>query len=175
LLDDRELWKRISDGDAQAFDTWYRETAPRLRSFLRHLTGSEQAADDLMQETYTSIWRRPQRFDPGRGALRSYLFGVARNQAAEWWRSQRPADPLPEEEPAPPLTEKRSILADALRRLSPEEQSLLWLREVEGQSYAELAIIFQIPIGTVRSRLFAAREALRAVWHQTPVTKGGRS
>jgi len=40
LLDDRELWKRISEGDADAFEAWYRDTAPRLRAFLRHCTGS---------------------------------------------------------------------------------------------------------------------------------------
>src|SRR5436309_2178862 len=112
MLDDRELWKRISRGDAEAFDTWYRETAPRLRAFLRHLAGSEHVADDLVQETYTHIWRRPQSFNPERGSARAYLFGVARKQAAEWWRSRRPTDPLPEENPEPPQSETRTILAD---------------------------------------------------------------
>ena len=55
-------------------------------------------------------------------------------------------------------------MMDALHRLPEEQRSLLWLREVEGQSYAELAEILDIPIGTVRSRLFTARETLRQVW-----------
>jgi RNA polymerase sigma-70 factor, ECF subfamily len=55
-------------------------------------------------------------------------------------------------------------MGDALARLPKEQRALLWLREVEGQSYAELAVILEIPIGTVRSRLFAAREALRKIW-----------
>jgi DNA-directed RNA polymerase specialized sigma24 family protein len=55
LIEDRELWGKIAAGDAQAFEAWYRETAPRLRAFLRHLTGNEQAAEDVMQETYTHI------------------------------------------------------------------------------------------------------------------------
>jgi RNA polymerase sigma-70 factor (ECF subfamily) len=57
LLDDRELVRRISAGDAQAFDAWYRETAPRLRAFLCYLVVSPQAAEDIMQDTYTHIWR----------------------------------------------------------------------------------------------------------------------
>jgi RNA polymerase sigma-70 factor, ECF subfamily len=177
LFDDRELWKRITAGDADAFDGWYRETAPRLRSFLRHLTGSEHAADDLMQETYTHIWRRPQSFDAERGTLRGWLFGVARKQAAEWWRRQRPSDPLPDDGAATGLGESQSMIADALNHLKPDERSLLWLREVEGQSYAELAVILDIPLGTVRSRLFAARESLREIWRGAPHAdqmKGGR-
>jgi RNA polymerase sigma-70 factor (ECF subfamily) len=178
LFDDRELWKKISAGDADAFDGWYRETAPRLRAFLRHLTGSEHVADDLMQETYTHIWRWPKGFNPERGTLRGYLYGIARKQAAGWWRGQRPTEPLQEEDPTVALIETQSVIADAFARLSPEERSLLWLREVEGQSYAELAVIFDIPIGTIRSRLFAAREALREVWHSGTHTnvsmKGGR-
>jgi RNA polymerase sigma-70 factor, ECF subfamily len=157
LFDDRELWKQISAGDAGAFEAWYRDTAPRLRAFLRHLTGSEPAADDLMQETYTHIWRRPQGFDPERGTLRAWLFGIARKQAAEWWRKQRPSDPLPDDGSTIAITETQSILSDVFHRLPQDERALLWLREVEGRSYAELAVILDVPIGTVRSRLFAAR------------------
>jgi len=177
LFDDRELWKKITAGDADAFHRWYRETAPRLRSFLRHFTGSEHAADDIMQETYTHIWRRPQNFDAERGALRGWLFGVARKQAAEWWRRQRPSDPLPDDGGAPALGESQSMIADALNHLKPDERSLLWLREVVGQSYAELAVILDIPIGTVRSRLYTARESLREIWRGAPQAsqlKGGR-
>jgi RNA polymerase sigma-70 factor, ECF subfamily len=173
LFDDRELWKQISAGDAGAFEAWYRDTAPRLRVFLRHLTGSEPAADDLMQESYSHIWGRPQGFDPERGTLRAWLFGIARKQAAEWWRKQRPFDSLPDEGAAPAIAESHSILADVFNRIPPDGRALLWLREVEGHSYAELAVILDIPVGTVRSRLFAAREALRDVWHGAAPTKGG--
>lgn len=56
------------------------------------------------------------------------------------------------------------LLADALDKVDPEKRALLWLREVEGYSYQELAEMLAIPVGTVRSRLFAAREQLRRVW-----------
>lgn len=57
------------------------------------------------------------------------------------------------------------MIGDALARLPEQQRMLLWLREVEGQSYEELANILEIPVGTVRSRLFAAREALRRIWY----------
>jgi RNA polymerase sigma-70 factor (ECF subfamily) len=173
LFDDRELWRKISNGDAEAFDTWYRENAARLRAFLRQLLGSEQAAEDVMQETFTQIWRRPHGFDFERGTLRAYLFGIARKQAAEWSRKLKPADELAFDPATPCRIEDASIVAEAFNRLSPEQRTLLWLREVEGHSYGELASILEIPIGTVRSRLFAAREALRAVWHGTSHPAGG--
>ena len=174
MADDRELWKKIGCGDADAFDSWYRETAPRLLVFLRHLLGNEQAAEDVMQETFTQIWRRPPGFDPERGLLRAYLFGIARRQAAEWWRKRIPTDEVGFDVVIQSSVETASIVSEAFDRLSLEQRTLLWLREVEGQSYAELAVILDIPIGTVRSRLFAAREALRGVWCISRQHTGGR-
>ncbi len=173
-MDDRELWEKIANGNAEAFDTWYRETAPRLRIFLRHLLANEQAAEDVMQETFTQIWRRPHGFDSERGSPRAYLFGVARKQAAEWLRKQKPADELEFDPPAPSRIEIASMITEAFSRLKLDQRTLLWLREVEGRSYDELAIILDIPVGTVRSRLFAAREAIRAVWCITRQHSGGR-
>ena len=174
MSDDHELWKRIASGNAEAFEAWYRETAPHLRSFLRHLLGNEQAVEDVMQETFTQIWHRPQRFDPERGSARAYLFGVARRQAADWRREQHAADELEFEPPAPGRVEIASMVTEAFNRLTPEHRMLLWLREVEGQSYEELAMILEVPLGTVRSRLFAAREALRALWGIARQPAGGR-
>jgi len=163
-VDDLEVWKKIRQGEASAFDAFYRETAPRLRAFLRQIVGSREAAEDLAQETYLQLWKRPNGFQPERGSLRGYLYGVGRNRAAEWWRRQSPNAEAAEEPIEACRAESSSVMMDALHRLPEEQRSLLWLREVEGQSYAELAEILDIPIGTVRSRLFTARETLRQVW-----------
>ncbi len=167
MADDRQLWERIRQGDARAFDTFYRENAPRLEAFLRHVVGNRQAAEDLMQETFTHIWSRPNGFHPERGALRAYLFGIGRKRAAEWWRQRTPEDTTAANEMTIGGAENASAMEDAFSRLPEDQRSLLWLREVEGQSYAELAATLEIPVGTVRSRLFAAREALRNIWQSS--------
>ena len=113
------------------------------------------------------LWQRPNGFQPERGTLRTYLYGIGRKRAAEWWREQDPLDVSSGQEPATHGTETGSLLGDALARLPQEQRTLLWLREVEGQSYSDLAAILEIPIGTVRSRLFAAREQLRTIWQST--------
>lgn len=173
LSEERELWKKICCGDADEFDAWYRQSAPHLRAFLRHVLGDEHAADDVMQEIFMGIWHRPRGFDSERGTLRGWLFGIARRQAAEWSRKQKPATELTHDPPGPSHLDTGPIVAEAFSLLSRDHRSLLWLREVEGQSYSELAATLDIPVGTVRSRLFAAREALRAVWHNPSKRPGG--
>jgi RNA polymerase sigma-70 factor (ECF subfamily) len=61
-------------------------------------------------------------------------------------------------------------MSDALQQLEPDLRNVLWLREVEGYSYDELASILGLPLGTVKSRLFSAREQLRRVWQTTNQT-----
>lgn len=159
--------------DAEAFDAMYRDNAPRLRAFLRQIVGSFQAAEDLTQEIFTQLWSRPDRFDPSRGTPRAYLFGIGKHRAADWWRRRKPEDPLPEERCTAGNPERGSLIADALGRLPEEQRTLLWLREVEGQTYAELAVILDIPVGTVRSRLSTARAALRVIWLSAAKGKAG--
>ncbi len=168
---DAELWNQIRRGDGAAFESLYRENAPRIRAFLRRATGNPQAAEDLMQETFTGVWQKPNGYSPEHGSLRSYLYGIARKRAAQWWRTQRPGV-AGADKPVTGTTDTATI-SDAMRRLPQDQRTLLWLREVEGQSYAELAELFDIPVGTVRSRLFAAREALRQIWHSSRPEKEG--
>jgi RNA polymerase sigma-70 factor (ECF subfamily) len=167
---DHELWERIRERDASAFEAFYRENAVRLCAYLRQIVGNAQAAEDVMQETFTQMWRSPNGFRPDLGTLRGYLFGIGRKRAAEWWRKRERAPEQQGEkrvEESAEGTASFSAIGDAFARLAEDQRSLLWLREVEGQSYAELAEILQIPVGTVKSRLFAAREELRRIWRSS--------
>ena len=165
MPEDRDLWKQICDGDVTAFNSLYREQAPRLHAFLRRMTGNNQVAEDIAQETFTDFWKRPGRYNPDLGSLPAWLFGISRKHVASWWR-KRDAVATEAGEPASAChVEISSILQDAMARLPREQRLLIWLREVEGLSYQELAGVLEIPIGTVRSRLFAAREGLRRIWY----------
>lgn len=164
-MDDRQLWDGIHRKDASAFDALYRTYGAGLQGFLRRLLGNRQAAEDVTQETFVRIWQHPNGFDPERGTLRSYVFGAGRKRAAEWWHKQRPQIHSATEPVEACKAETQSLIGNAFDKLPIEQRTVLWLREVEGQSYAELADVLGIPEGTVRSRLFAARKALRQVWH----------
>jgi RNA polymerase sigma-70 factor (ECF subfamily) len=165
VTDDREVWKQICDGDVTAFNGLYREQAPRLYAFLRRMTGNTQAAEDILQETFAEFWKRPRKYAPDSGSLRAWLFGISRKRAADWWRKRDPVAREPDEPPSACHVEISSMIDDAMARLPEQQRMLLWLREVEGQSYEELADVLEIPVGTVRSRLFGAREALRRIWY----------
>ena len=148
--------------DAAAFGRLYHQQGPSIRQFLYLAVRDRFAADDLTQETFLHLWRRPSAFDPGRGSLKAYLLGIARKKAADWWRRNRPHSP---EAPATARAETEPVaIRQALERLPEDLRSVLWLREVEGYSYDELAKILKIPTGTVRSRLHSARRQLRTVW-----------
>ena len=73
---DEEIWERLCRGEREAFELLYREYGARVRAFLRQYVGGAPAAEDLCQETFLQIWRRPNGFDPTRGPLRRYLFGI---------------------------------------------------------------------------------------------------
>jgi RNA polymerase sigma-70 factor, ECF subfamily len=164
-MDDQQLWEGIRRKEPAAFDELYRTHGAALRGFLKQFLGNRQAAEDVTQETFVSIWQRPNGFDSQRGTLRSYIFGAGRKRAMEWWRNRKPEHEATTEPVDGGNTETQSLIGNAFAKLPAEQRTLLWLREVEGQPYAELAQILGIAEGTVRSRLFAARKALRQIWH----------
>lgn len=165
-MDDEELWERVIKGSKEAFDQLYRRYGPPVRSFVRHYLADSSAADDVVQETFLQLWKRPNGFNPERGALPQYLFGIARKRAAQWRRETPATVPAGSNEPAPGNTAELALLRTALQQLDRDVRALLWLREIQGYSYAELAHILDVPLGTVKSRLFTAREALRRIWRQ---------
>lgn len=148
--------------DRAVFGRLYQQQGASIRQFLCLAVRDRSTADDLTQETFLHLWRRPSAFDPGRGSIKAYLLGIARNKAMDWWRRQRPVSP---EAPAPARAATEPVaVRQALEQLPEDLRIVLWLREVEGYSYDELAKILKIPGGTVRSRLYSARQQLRKIW-----------
>ncbi|HEV2491492.1 MAG TPA: sigma-70 family RNA polymerase sigma factor [Terriglobia bacterium] len=162
--DEQELWDRLRRGDTEAFGGFYRQHATRLQAFLRRCLGDAKAAEDVAQEAFLELWRHPNGFNPARATLKAYLFGIAAKRAADWWRHRAREESAAASPQAGFRIEAATLIEDALARLEPEPRSLLWLREAEGYSCAELAAMLDIPLGTVKSRLFAAREQLRCIW-----------
>jgi RNA polymerase sigma-70 factor, ECF subfamily len=166
MTDDQDLWARLGRGDAVAFESFYRDHSRRLRAFVRIYLGNAPAVEDIAQEAFVQIWRHPNGFNPTRSTLKAYLFGIARKRAADWWRHHE-ISVTSSAEPQFGETELPVLIRDAVERLQPDLRSALWLREVDGYSYEELSQILAVPLGTVKSRLFAAREELRKIWKAT--------
>lgn len=177
MADDQALWRGICAGNASAFDELFREAAQRLRRFVRLYAGGQGEAEDIVQETFLQLWKRPNGYDPERGTLRQYLYGIARKRVAQ---KRRESAQIAIERDFERLDETRLragtreigdlslVMREALMNLDSNDRALLWLREIEGYSYAELAEILQVPLGTVKSRLFGARENLRQIWNCKP-------
>ncbi len=166
MQDEQVLRKVVPEGGTQTFEGLYNTHFARLREFLRLYLGDSAIAEDVAQDSLLEFWRRPDNFNPERSSLKAYLYGIARIKAVNWRRKKK--NEHGSERGVPLKTEETTaLMRDALTHLDPDHRNLLWLREVEGHSYEELARIFEIPLGTVRSRLYAARERLRRIWKAT--------
>ncbi|MEI6720486.1 MAG: RNA polymerase sigma factor [Betaproteobacteria bacterium] len=151
------------------------ELIPRLRRYARALVSDRARADDLVQDTLERAWNKFHLWRPG-SDLRAWLFTVMHNVHVNQVRASRDHAMLDDEGPemAVAAVQGASLeirdLERALAVLSPEQREVLLLIALEDMSYAEVAAMLDIPIGTVMSRLSRAREKLRALMHGTPMT-----
>ncbi len=88
-LTDALLLRRIAGGDEDAFVEVYRRKNPAIYRFALHMTGNPSVAEDVTQEVFMALIRDPRRFDPARGTLGGFLFGVARNHLRKRWEQDR--------------------------------------------------------------------------------------
>ena len=151
---------------------------PRLRAFGRSLTGAQDQADDLVQQTVEKALRNIDSYVPGT-RLDSWMFRIMRNTWIDGHRARRPTVTLDDMDTVSPLigedgrdvTENRIYLAQVRRAMEalPEEQrTVLMLVCVEGLRYREVAEALGIPEGTVMSRLSRGRLALAEVLTKAP-------
>jgi len=154
---------------------------PRLRRFARYLTRDIDQADDLVQECLTRAVAKIDSWKPGTN-LRAWLFVILRNcHVNELRRGQRMramGEPTSDYDVVPtPASQEAHIslleVRNAYLNLSEEHREVLLLVAIEGLRYEEAAAILDVAVGTVRSRLSRARQALRDVLEGGPTTSAG--
>jgi RNA polymerase sigma-70 factor, ECF subfamily len=144
---------------------------PRLRRYARALTGSREAADDLVQDALERAWTKRGLWRPDSN-LRAWLFAVMHNVFVNGVKRARPMmslDALNEEGSIEPAAGSASAETDAalsdmrtaLTQLPVEQRQVVLLVGLEQMTYAEAADVLEIPIGTVMSRLSRGRDRLR--------------
>ena len=170
---DEQLVRAIAHGDRdRAVGELYDRYASRLYGFGVRLLGDRGLAEEVVQETFVRAWRAAGRFDPQRGAVRSWLFTIARHVAIDLHR-RRPAtslsaetDELGEDDAALESVILELTVRDALDAISSDHREVLEIAYVDGLSQAETALRLGLPLGTVKSRTFHALREMRVALTQ---------
>lgn len=166
-----DLLTRCAAQDRAAFRGLYAATSAKLMGVLLRMLKDRHEAEEALQEVYTRIWLRAQRFDPTRGRGMTWVITVARNLAIDRLRA-RPQemdevdyDHIPDSAPRAEsrlvaLGEARRI-ADCFGTLEPARASALQGAYLDGLSYADLASRHAVPLNTMRTWLRRGLAALR--------------
>jgi RNA polymerase sigma-70 factor, ECF subfamily len=157
-------------GDEAAFVLLFEHHQETVFRFAYRMVGSETVAQDLAQECFMSLLQSRVRFNGNRASLRTYLYGMVRNMARHHFR--RSGQELSLEDQEEPLTmasadenifkqEISVVIQRAISRLPLLQREALLLFEYENLSLDEIARILDVNSGTVKARIFRARENLR--------------
>lgn len=161
---------------AADFERQALEHLDALYNFAMYLTRKPPEADDLVQETYLRAFRFAHRFQPGTH-LRAWLFQILRNTFLTFYRLREREVALAEDgvpdwdvpmfHDAPDddsrAMDEHTDLERVMRRLPEEFRTVLLLAEVEGMPLEEVARVMACPVGTVKSRIFRAKDRLRGL------------
>ena len=176
---DQLLVKRVQKGDKRAFDLLIQKYQHRIVSLVSRYVSDSSEAQDVAQEAFIKAYRAIGRFR-GDSAFYTWLYRIAINTAKNWIvaRNRRPPssdiDAADAEQYAMSSRLKETstpenellreeiehMVYDTIATLPEDLRTAIMLREMDGMSYEEIATTMECPIGTVRSRIFRAREAI---------------
>lgn len=169
MLSDEDLLAAACDGDQSAFTALYRRWQGAVYRFALHLCGDLAVSEDVTQEVFLELLKGGARFDPSRGTLLSFLYGIARHRVLRRIEKAWPEDSdalaetlAADEDVLDDLTRRETIEAvrNAVLSLPALYREAVVLCDLESASYEDAAAALDCPVGTVRSRLSRGRAML---------------
>ena len=167
---DLELVARVADGDKAAIRLLFHRHYGRVFRFVMRQTRSEPMAEDIANEVFLELWRQAGKFE-GRSQLSTWLMGIARFKvlSARRKRTEAPldegyAETIEDQADGPEVQELKRDKAAGLRRLidglAESQRMVIDLAYFHGKSVSEIGTILEIPVATVKTRMFYARKNL---------------
>jgi RNA polymerase sigma-70 factor (ECF subfamily) len=167
MTTDEQLIVAFQRGDREAFTELFERYRQPVYAFFRRRLSHPARAEELTQECFVALIENAKRYEP-RASFRSYFYGIAmklvlaeRRKAGREVAENEKLDSRSNPVGADPSPESGIWVRDALAKLDDSAREVLMLREYEQLSYLEIGTLMQMPVNTVRSRLFRARTALK--------------
>jgi len=186
------LVRRCVAGDVAAWEELVRQHQRRIYNICYRFTGSTEQAEDLTQEVFIRLYRVLESYDPQRAGFLTWLTTLTRNLLVDHFRRSRPerltdsldapcshqepdgttlgdqmADPAPGPQRGVERREVRTLVNQALERLSPDLREAVILRDLQDMDYREIATVLNVPEGTVKSRINRGRMELARLLART--------
>ena len=170
---DGQLLARIAKGDHEAVTVLYQRLERPLFAFLVKTLRDREAAADVLNDTMLDVWRQAGRFE-GKSSVSTWIYAIAHNKAISWLRRRREvelneeanaqvADEAPLADSRLHATEISTVIARLMEKLSVDHRVVLQLAYFQEFNVSQIAEILECPENTVKTRMFYARQRLRAL------------
>jgi RNA polymerase sigma-70 factor, ECF subfamily len=181
-----QLLQRIGRQDQAAFRQLYKAFSPRVFAYVQNMLNDHARAEEVLVDTLYEVWRQPQRFR-GDSQFSTWLIGIARRKALMAYRARRPDEVHGDLEDIAEITasetpdgyaelaskQRREGVQHCMGKLSDEHRECLHLVFYEGMGLAEVAEVQNCPEGTVKTRLFHARQKIKNCLKSLLRSEGG--
>ncbi len=168
-----QILQKVAQGDQRAFADLYRRTSSKLFGICVRMLRNRGEAEDLLQEIYTTVWRRAESFDPSRASAITWLATLVRNRAIDRLRQRREVQlddaselEIVDERPSPAAMAERSQERRRLQRcldaLPAQQGDAVREAFFSGVTYSELAERASVPLGTMKSWIRRSLMQLKA-------------
>lgn len=177
MSEDSRLVQRLNKRDQDALNELYKRYQPLVHSMAMSVLRNETLAEEVTQDIFLRLWQKPDKWDPAKGQLSSWLLTVTRYTAIDRLRHEQRRPALE----AKPLEQFHELLGNnathnthqhdnsmLMRKLIPrlpqEQKQVIFLAFFRGMTHSDIAAELNIPLGTVKSRIRLGMEKLKQEW-----------